>query len=136
MFAPPAFSGPVRLAVLPIENATGDEDMAWVSTGLAAFMDRLLQDNGIDTVGASQVSGLAGDAPVSQLTAQKAANFATKLRERRPRPTYSALASKTTTVCIALPTRWPALMIAQCGARWLAKNQRSSSKMSCTRLRR
>lgn len=68
-FAPPVLGGPVRLAVLPIENATGDADMDWVSTGLAALMSRLLQDGGIDTVSSRQVSGLAGDAPLAELIA-------------------------------------------------------------------
>ncbi len=66
---PPAIGGPVRLAVLPVENATGDEEMAWVTTGLMALMDRMLQDDGIDTVSAGQVTGLAGDSPVSELVA-------------------------------------------------------------------
>ena len=69
MLAPPALGGPIRLAVLPVENATGDEGMEWVSTGLMALMDRMLQDDGIDTVSSGQVTGLAGDSPVSQLVA-------------------------------------------------------------------
>jgi len=68
-FSPPALSGPVRLAVLPIENATGDAEMDWVSTGLMALMNRMLQDGGIDTVSSREVSGLAGDAPLAELIA-------------------------------------------------------------------
>ena len=68
-FSPPALSGPIRLAVLPIENATGDPDMDWVSTGLVALMTRMLQDGGIDTVSAREVAGLAGDAPLAELVA-------------------------------------------------------------------
>jgi DNA-binding winged helix-turn-helix (wHTH) protein/tetratricopeptide (TPR) repeat protein len=68
-FSPPALSGPIRLAVLPIENATGDPDMDWVSTGLVALMTRMLQDGGIDTVSAREVAGLAGDAPLAELIA-------------------------------------------------------------------
>jgi len=68
-FSPPALSGPVRLAVLPIENATGDPEMDWISTGLMALMSRMLQDGGIDTVSSRIVSGLAGDAPLAELIA-------------------------------------------------------------------
>ncbi len=68
-FAPPALSGPVRLAVLPVENATGDASMEWVSTGLAALMSRMLQDGGVETVSSRQVSGLAGDSPITELVA-------------------------------------------------------------------
>ncbi len=68
-FSPPALSGPVRLAVLPVENATGDAEMEWVSTGLMALMSRMLQDGGIDTVSSREVSGLAGDAPQGELIA-------------------------------------------------------------------
>ena len=68
-FSPPPLSGPVRLAVLPIENATGDTDMDWVSTGLMALMSRMLQDGGIETVSSREVAGLAGDAPLAELIA-------------------------------------------------------------------
>lgn len=68
-FSPPALSGPIRLAVLPIENATGDAEMDWVSTGLMALMTRMLQDGGIDTVSAREVSGLARDTPLAELIA-------------------------------------------------------------------
>jgi DNA-binding winged helix-turn-helix (wHTH) protein/tetratricopeptide (TPR) repeat protein len=67
--SPPALSGPVRLAVLPVENATGDADMDWVSNGLMALMSRMLQDGGIETVSSRQVFGLAGDAPLAELIA-------------------------------------------------------------------
>ena len=68
-FSPPAFSGPIRLAVLPVENATGDTDMDWVSYGLMQLMSGMLQDNGIETVSSRSVSGLAGDAPLAELIA-------------------------------------------------------------------
>ncbi len=68
-FSPPALSGPVRLAVLPVENATGDADMDWVSSGLMALMGRMLQDKGIETVSSRDVSGLAGDTPLAELIA-------------------------------------------------------------------
>lgn len=67
--SPPALSGPVRLAVLPIENATGDEEMNWVSKGLVDVMNRMLQDGGIDTVRLRDVAGLAGDLPQAELIA-------------------------------------------------------------------
>ena len=68
-FSPPAFSGPIRLAVLPVENATGNTDMDWVSYGLMQLMSGMLQDNGIETVSSRSVSGLAGDAPLAELIA-------------------------------------------------------------------
>ncbi len=68
-FAPPTFSGPVRLAILPVENATGDADLDWVSNGLMALMSRMLQDNGIDTVSSREVAGLAGDSALTELIA-------------------------------------------------------------------
>ncbi len=69
LLSPPALSGPVRLAVLPIENATGDTDMDWVSFGLMELMSRMLQDSGIETASSRDVSGLAGDAPLAELIA-------------------------------------------------------------------
>ena len=77
-FSPPALSGPVRLAVLPIENATGDSELDWVSTGLMALMNRMLQDGGIDVVSSREVSGLAGDSSVTELIA-KGSEFRDKL---------------------------------------------------------
>lgn len=68
-FAPPAVSGPVRLAVLPVNNATGDASMDWVSTGLMALMTRMLQDGGIETVSSREVAGLAGEASLTELVA-------------------------------------------------------------------
>ncbi len=64
-----AISGPIRLAVLPIENATGDAEMDWVSNGLVALMSRMLQDGGIDTVSSRAVEGLAGDRSITELIA-------------------------------------------------------------------
>ena len=67
--SPPAINGPVRLAVLPVENATGDAEMDWVSNGLMSLLSRMLQDGGIDTVSAGEVSGLAGSASINELIA-------------------------------------------------------------------
>ena len=64
-----AISGPIRLAVLPIENATGDAEMDWVSNGLVALMSRMLQDGGIETVSSRAVDGLAGDSSITELIA-------------------------------------------------------------------
>ena len=64
-----AISGPIRLAVLPIENATGDAEMDWVTNGLVALMSRMLQDGGIDTVSSRAVEGLAGDRSITELIA-------------------------------------------------------------------
>ena len=69
MFSPSAVGGPVRLAVLPIENATGDAEMDWVSTGLMELMNRVLQDGGVETVSSRDIVGLAGEAPVTALVA-------------------------------------------------------------------
>jgi DNA-binding winged helix-turn-helix (wHTH) protein/tetratricopeptide (TPR) repeat protein len=69
LVSPQALSGPVRLAVLPVENATGDAEMDWVSNGLMALMSRMLEDNGIETVSSREVAGLAGDASLNELIA-------------------------------------------------------------------
>ncbi len=68
-FTPPALSGPVRLAVLPIENATGDSQLDWVTSGLLALMNRMLQDGGIDIVSSREVTALAGNESLSELIA-------------------------------------------------------------------
>lgn len=67
--SPPALSGPVRLAILPVENATGDAEMDWVASGLVALMSRMLEDSGVETVSPQTVSGLAGDTPTAELIA-------------------------------------------------------------------
>ena len=69
LLSPPALAGPVRLAVLPVENATGDPEMDWVSTGLMALMSRMLEDSGIDIVSTRDVSALAGDGQMTALVA-------------------------------------------------------------------
>jgi DNA-binding winged helix-turn-helix (wHTH) protein/tetratricopeptide (TPR) repeat protein len=65
--APQPVSGDVRLAVLPVENATGEQDLDWTRTGLMALMNRMLEDQGVNVVSSSNVSDLAGDAPVEEL---------------------------------------------------------------------
>jgi DNA-binding winged helix-turn-helix (wHTH) protein/tetratricopeptide (TPR) repeat protein len=67
--APPAYSGPVRIAVLPVDNATGDEALDWTRTGLMALMNRMLEDRNVATVGSRSVTGLAGDQSIEQLIA-------------------------------------------------------------------
>ena len=93
VLAPPALGGPIRLAVLPVENATGDEGMEWVSTGLMALMDRMLQDDGIDTVDPRQVTGLAGDSSISQLIAT-GSEFREKNCEKRSGDTRAGRADR------------------------------------------
>ena len=64
---PPAVSGEVRLAVLPVENATGEEELDWTRMGLMALMNRMLEDQGVTVVSGNSVSSLAGEAPVEEL---------------------------------------------------------------------
>jgi DNA-binding winged helix-turn-helix (wHTH) protein/tetratricopeptide (TPR) repeat protein len=64
---PPAVSGDVRLAVLPVENATGDETLDWTRMGLMALMNRMLEDQGVTVVSGNSVSSLAGETPIEQL---------------------------------------------------------------------
>jgi DNA-binding winged helix-turn-helix (wHTH) protein/tetratricopeptide (TPR) repeat protein len=67
--SPPAYSGPVRIAVLPIDNATGDAELDWTGTGLMALMNRMLEDNEVAVVGSQSVTELAGGQPVEELIA-------------------------------------------------------------------
>lgn len=67
--APPAMSGPIRLAVLPVENATGNDDMDWVSTGLMVLMNRMLEDAGVETVSANSVTSLVDNHALPELLA-------------------------------------------------------------------
>ena len=50
----------VRLAVLPVENATGEAELDWASTGFMALINRMLEDRSIAVVSGNSVSGLAG----------------------------------------------------------------------------
>jgi DNA-binding winged helix-turn-helix (wHTH) protein/tetratricopeptide (TPR) repeat protein len=65
--APQAVSGDVRLAVLPVENATGEPELEWTRTGLMALMNRMLEDQGVAVVSGDSVSSLAGDTPLDEL---------------------------------------------------------------------
>jgi DNA-binding winged helix-turn-helix (wHTH) protein/tetratricopeptide (TPR) repeat protein len=65
--SPPSFGGPVRIAVLPVDNATGDKELDWTRTGLMALMGRMLEDKGVATVGSRSVTRLAGDRSVEEL---------------------------------------------------------------------
>lgn len=67
--APQAFSGPVRIAVLPIDNATGEAELDWTRTGLMALMNRMLEDKDIAIVGSRSVTDLAGDQTIEELIA-------------------------------------------------------------------
>jgi len=62
-------AGPVRIAVLPIENATGDGGLDWVDTGLMSLLNRLLENHGIEVVGDRSVMGLAAGRAAAELTA-------------------------------------------------------------------
>ena len=65
--SPTAYTGPVRIAVLPVDNATGDAELEWTRTGLMALMGRMLEDKGISTVGSRSVTALAGDRSIEEL---------------------------------------------------------------------
>jgi DNA-binding winged helix-turn-helix (wHTH) protein/tetratricopeptide (TPR) repeat protein len=67
-FAPHAVSGEVRLAVLPVENATGDAELDWVRTGMMSLMNRMLEARGIPVVSERSVLDLAGDKTLAELT--------------------------------------------------------------------
>ena len=67
-FAPHAVSGEVRLAVLPVENATGDTELDWVRTGLMSLMGRMLEARGVTVVAERSVLDLAGDKTLDELT--------------------------------------------------------------------
>jgi len=65
---PSAVSGEVRLAVLPAENSTGDEELDWVRTGMMSLMNRMLEAKGVAVVSERRVIELAGDKPIDELT--------------------------------------------------------------------
>ncbi|MDH3620890.1 MAG: tetratricopeptide repeat protein [Gammaproteobacteria bacterium] len=65
---PTAVSGEVKLAVLPAENSTGDEELDWVRTGMMSLMNRMLEAKGVAVVSERSVMDLAGDKPVDELT--------------------------------------------------------------------
>jgi len=65
---PPALSGEIRLAVLPVENATGNRELDWVRTGMMSLMNRMLEAKGILVVGERSIIDLAADRPLGDLT--------------------------------------------------------------------
>ena len=77
---PPAYSGPIHLAVLPVENATGNAEWDWAENGFMALMSRMLEDRGVSVVSGRQVSGLAGEASVDELLDPES-GFRDKLRQ-------------------------------------------------------
>ena len=66
--SPPAISGEVRLAVLPVENATGDAELDWVRTGMMSLMNRMLEAKGVPVVAERSILDLAGEQSLEQLT--------------------------------------------------------------------
>ena len=79
-FAPPAVSGEVRLAVLPVANETGDVELDWVRTGMMSLVNRMLEAKGVPVVGERGILDLAGDQTLEQLT-RKDGDFADTLRK-------------------------------------------------------
>jgi DNA-binding winged helix-turn-helix (wHTH) protein/tetratricopeptide (TPR) repeat protein len=67
--ATPVHSETVRLAVLPVENATGETDLDWAETGFMALINRMLEDRSIAVVSGSSVSNLAGSQSPADLMA-------------------------------------------------------------------
>jgi len=62
-------AGPVRVAVLPVDNATGDGGLEWTGTGLMSLLNRLLENHGIEVVSDRTVLALAGDRAATDLLA-------------------------------------------------------------------
>jgi len=79
-FAPHAVSGEVRLAVLPVENATGDAELDWVRTGMMSLMNRMLEARGIPVVAERSVLDLAGDKTFDELTRKEGEFYDALLR--------------------------------------------------------
>jgi len=78
--SPPALSGEIRLAVLPVENATGDGELDWVRTGMMSLMNRMLEAKGISVVSERNVIDLADDRTLDELT-RKDGEFLPTLRK-------------------------------------------------------
>jgi len=68
LLLPPAVSGEVRVAVLPMANETGDPELDWIRTGMMSLTNRMLESKGVPVVSESSVRELAGDASLEQLT--------------------------------------------------------------------
>lgn len=54
---------PERVALLPVENATGDPALDWTAIGLLPLLDQGLSDAGVDVVSSSDVLGTLGRYP-------------------------------------------------------------------------
>lgn len=63
----PTVSDSARVAVLPVENATGNAELDWARTGLMALMGRMLETQQIEVIDADDVIDLAGDRSTEQL---------------------------------------------------------------------
>lgn len=55
----PPVAGETRVAILPIEDRTGDPDLAWSRLGLMGLVSQMLRAAGVDTVPARNVLALA-----------------------------------------------------------------------------
>ncbi len=78
-FTPPAISGELRLAVLPVENRTGDDELDWVRTGMMSLMNRMLEAKGVNVVAERSIIELAADKPLDELVS-KNSEFAAALQ--------------------------------------------------------
>ncbi|MDJ0712246.1 MAG: tetratricopeptide repeat protein [Woeseiaceae bacterium] len=79
-FTPHAISGEHRLAVLPVENATGDEELDWVRTGMMSLMNRMFEAKGVNVVSERSIIDLAADKPLDELVS-KNSEFAMALQK-------------------------------------------------------
>lgn len=68
LLGPTAIGSETRLAVLPVANATGDDDLGWVRTGMMSLMNRMLESRGVQVVGEKDILDLAGEQPLTMLT--------------------------------------------------------------------
>ena len=68
LFAPPTVSGEVQLAVLPVENNTGDTELDWIRTGMMSLTNRMLEAKGVQVVTERTILDLAGERSLAQLT--------------------------------------------------------------------
>ena len=79
-FAPPAVSGEVKLAVLPVANETGDTELDWIRTGMMSLTNRMLEAKGVGVVSEHSILGLAGDKSLEQMT-RKDSSFLSALQK-------------------------------------------------------
>ena len=60
LFRPPSLNAAdVRIAVLPVEDRTGEAELDWVSLGMMSLMSRMLEDKGFDVLSDRRVLKLA-----------------------------------------------------------------------------